>query len=178
MHLVFSMFTSSPTSKLASIRVSVFSLWCLCYLPLDSHHQHRRAADVSHLIPVPPENKNGDTISLFLFFQYKESRLKMDGSLYELQGHGLCVRRAIQSLNERLIGTSEVEYSSNARTAVCYIRTSLLTIQTNLTIPGRGSFRDHTHGPCCLLRSPPPKPASLSVGLQDCFHVWLYTWRS
>jgi hypothetical protein len=51
-YLVFSAFTSRPISSLASIRVSV--LWYLCYLPVDSHHLHRPAADVSHLISVPP----------------------------------------------------------------------------------------------------------------------------
>jgi hypothetical protein len=32
-----------------------FSLWYLCYHPVDSHHHHRPTADVSHLIAVPPE---------------------------------------------------------------------------------------------------------------------------
>jgi hypothetical protein len=42
-----------PTSLLASTRVSEFSFMA-CYLPIDLHHQHRPAADVSHLISVPP----------------------------------------------------------------------------------------------------------------------------
>jgi hypothetical protein len=29
-------------------------LWYLYYLPVDSLHQHRTAADVPHLISVPP----------------------------------------------------------------------------------------------------------------------------
>jgi hypothetical protein len=29
-------------------------LWYLCYLPVDSHHQHKPEADVSHSISVPP----------------------------------------------------------------------------------------------------------------------------
>jgi hypothetical protein len=47
-------FTSRPTSILASVKVSVFSLWYLYYPPVDTRHQHRPAAGVSHLISVPP----------------------------------------------------------------------------------------------------------------------------
>jgi hypothetical protein len=54
MYLVFSAVTFRPTSLLASIRVSGFSLWYVFYLPVDLHHQHRPAADVTHLISVPP----------------------------------------------------------------------------------------------------------------------------
>jgi hypothetical protein len=31
-----------------------FSLWYLCYIVTDSHHQHGPAANVSHVISVPP----------------------------------------------------------------------------------------------------------------------------
>jgi hypothetical protein len=47
-------FASRPTSLQASNKVPLFSLWYLCYHPGDSHHQHRPAADESHLISVPP----------------------------------------------------------------------------------------------------------------------------
>jgi hypothetical protein len=54
-YLVFSAFTSGPTSLIPSIKVSVFILMVsICQLPLDSHHQLRPTADVSHLISVPP----------------------------------------------------------------------------------------------------------------------------
>jgi hypothetical protein len=48
------MLISRPTSLLAPIEVSVFSLQYLCYLPVDSHHQHKPEADVSFSISVPP----------------------------------------------------------------------------------------------------------------------------
>jgi hypothetical protein len=53
-YLVFSVFISRPTFILALVKVSVFYLWYLYYHPIHSRHQHRPAADVSHLIAVPP----------------------------------------------------------------------------------------------------------------------------
>jgi hypothetical protein len=53
-HLVFSVFTSRPTSLLASVSVSVFFFMVSYYHQADSHHQYRPAADVSCLISVPP----------------------------------------------------------------------------------------------------------------------------
>jgi hypothetical protein len=55
----FSLFTSRLTSLLASIKVSMFSLWHLCYHAVDPHHQHRFEADVSHLISVPQDEYVG-----------------------------------------------------------------------------------------------------------------------
>jgi hypothetical protein len=52
-YLVFSAFTSRPTSLLASIKVSVFSFMVSMLSP-SLCHQHRQAADVSHLISVQP----------------------------------------------------------------------------------------------------------------------------
>jgi hypothetical protein len=52
-NIAFSVFTSRPTSLLAS-KFLCFSFWYIYYHPVDSHHQHRPAADVSHLISVPP----------------------------------------------------------------------------------------------------------------------------
>jgi hypothetical protein len=49
--LIFRAFTSRPTSSLASIKV--FVLCYLYYHPVDSHHQHKPAANVFHLISVP-----------------------------------------------------------------------------------------------------------------------------
>jgi hypothetical protein len=54
MYLVFSVFTTRPTSLRASIKVCVLFLWCLYYTPVDSHHQHRPTAVATHLLPVPP----------------------------------------------------------------------------------------------------------------------------
>jgi hypothetical protein len=42
------------TSLLASMKVPVFFLLWYGIYPVDSHRQHRPAADVSHLISVPP----------------------------------------------------------------------------------------------------------------------------
>jgi hypothetical protein len=50
-YLVFSAFTFRPTSLLLSIRTSVLFL-DICYLPTDLYHQHRPAADASHLISI------------------------------------------------------------------------------------------------------------------------------
>jgi hypothetical protein len=52
-HLVFSAFTSRSTSLLV-LKFLCFSLLYLCYHPVDSHHQHRPTADVSHSISLPP----------------------------------------------------------------------------------------------------------------------------
>jgi hypothetical protein len=53
-HIASSVFTYRPTSLLATIKVSsLFSLWYLCYNPVESHHQHISAAHVSHLISAP-----------------------------------------------------------------------------------------------------------------------------
>jgi hypothetical protein len=46
-------YTSRPTSLLASIKVCVF-LFMVPYQSVDSHHQHRRTFDVSHLTSVSP----------------------------------------------------------------------------------------------------------------------------
>jgi hypothetical protein len=51
-YLVFSLFTSVPTSLLLSVNVSMF-FFMVCCLPEDSHNQHEPAADVSYLISVP-----------------------------------------------------------------------------------------------------------------------------
>jgi hypothetical protein len=49
-------FLQSPfTSSLFGpnvVRFQCVSLWYLCYLPVDSHHQHRPTADASHLLSV------------------------------------------------------------------------------------------------------------------------------
>jgi hypothetical protein len=52
--------------------VPVF-LYGICYLPVDLHYQHRPAADVSHLISVPPGFPG-----LFLM-AYSEAQLKSNG---------------------------------------------------------------------------------------------------
>jgi hypothetical protein len=52
-YLVFPVFTSRPTSILSS-KFLCFSLWYLYYHPVDSHHQHRSAADLSHLMSFAP----------------------------------------------------------------------------------------------------------------------------
>jgi hypothetical protein len=52
-HILFSTFISRPTSLLVSIKVTVLSSCYLCYLLVDSHHQHKLQADVSHLISFP-----------------------------------------------------------------------------------------------------------------------------
>jgi hypothetical protein len=49
--LTFSVFTFIPAVLLPFV---CFSLWYLYYQPVDSHHQHRRTTDMSHLISVPP----------------------------------------------------------------------------------------------------------------------------
>jgi hypothetical protein len=61
-HLIFSAFPFSPTSLLASIRVSVFSLRYLLHIEIDLHRKNRSASDVSYLISVPhgfPDLPNG-----------------------------------------------------------------------------------------------------------------------
>jgi hypothetical protein len=50
MYLVFSVFTSRPTSVLASIKVCLF--FFVVYILSPS--RFTSSADVSHLIPVPP----------------------------------------------------------------------------------------------------------------------------
>jgi hypothetical protein len=49
-YLEFSAFTSRPTTLLASVDVSVFFIISICYVPVDSHHQHRPAADGLYLL--------------------------------------------------------------------------------------------------------------------------------
>jgi hypothetical protein len=48
-YLDFSAFTSRTTFLLASIKVSVVFFMVSMLSPVDSHHQHRPAADMSHL---------------------------------------------------------------------------------------------------------------------------------
>jgi hypothetical protein len=55
--LDYSAFTSKPTSVIVPIEFLCFSLWNFCYLPIDLRHQHRPAADMSHL--VFPDLPNG-----------------------------------------------------------------------------------------------------------------------
>jgi hypothetical protein len=50
MYFVLSMFISRLTSLLTRIMFLCFSSYNLCYLPGDSHHQHKSEADVSHSI--------------------------------------------------------------------------------------------------------------------------------
>jgi hypothetical protein len=52
-YLVFSMFISKPTSLLGSIKLSLF-FSMVCYPSVDSHHQHKSEAGVSHSVSVPP----------------------------------------------------------------------------------------------------------------------------
>jgi hypothetical protein len=53
-YVVFSIFIYRPTSLLASIKVPVFLfIVSMLSLSVDSRHQHRPEADVSHLISVP-----------------------------------------------------------------------------------------------------------------------------
>jgi hypothetical protein len=67
-----SAFVSRPTSLLASIKVSVLSSQYLCYLPVDSHHQRRPEADVSHLVsPI--------WVSRTISMAYSKAKLKSSG---------------------------------------------------------------------------------------------------
>jgi hypothetical protein len=54
-NLVFPMFISKPASLKASIKVYVFSFIVSMSFPIDSHHQHKPEAAVSHLILIPPD---------------------------------------------------------------------------------------------------------------------------
>jgi hypothetical protein len=68
-----SLFCPIPTSLLASIKFLCFSLWYLCYRPVDSHHQHRPAVDMSHLISVSPGFPGSSYLMVYSKADFKSS---------------------------------------------------------------------------------------------------------